>query len=75
MFEVPKQNGKYETGQVSAGLRHLSFSLCTLLLKGSELVTGLKVMVFGLGVWCQTRIKFFFVLFFFFRTGFLFSWI
>lgn len=28
VFEVPKQNGKYETGQVSAGLGHLSFSWC-----------------------------------------------
>lgn len=26
VFEVPKQNGKYETGQVSIGLGHLSFS-------------------------------------------------
>ena len=74
MFEVPKQNGKYETGQVSAGLRHLSFSLRALLLKGSDLVTGMKVTVFCLGVWCQTRIKFFFFVFLF-KTGFLFSWI
>jgi hypothetical protein len=26
VFEVPKQNGKYETGQVSIGLGQLSFS-------------------------------------------------
>lgn len=35
VFEVPKQNGKYETGQVSVGL-----------LKGSYLVTGLNVIIF-----------------------------
>lgn len=38
VFEVPKQNGKYETGQVSAGLGLLSFSWCALLLKGSDMV-------------------------------------
>ncbi|XP_030882088.1 polymerase delta-interacting protein 2 [Leptonychotes weddellii] len=33
VFEVPKQNGKYETGQVSAGLGHLSFSFLSFFFK------------------------------------------
>lgn len=49
VFEVPKQNGKYETGQVSAGLGHLSFSRCALL-KGSVLFIGLNVTVFCVGI-------------------------
>lgn len=47
VFEVPKQNGKYETGQVSAGLGHLSFSRCALL-KGSVLVPE----CYGFLPWC-----------------------
>lgn len=66
VFEVPKQNGKYETGQVSGGLGHVLFLWCVLLLKVSDLVTGLNVMVFCLGVWCQTRITNFL------RSGFYF---
>lgn len=36
VFEVPKQNGKYETGQVSFALGLLSFSWSALILNGAR---------------------------------------